>query len=313
MAKPEAELKKAVKTGNLETVRQLIADGLPVDSELPAKVTALEFALASEKGEIVWELLRLGARPRPQRNDNLLLDAPKFRDLKLLRRLVELGADVHAPDRAMQTPLLCAVAAGFYDAVRFLLDQGADPLARDKRGSSVFQRSQDTRQFCSGLLPGAEGEVAELFRSQLADLDRIEELLESVLTPEQVDRLRGKPARQPEPSTFWQLKGDLQFSLELAPFPFTSQAKSRLNGRLGRIATEWAEFFANEGQILFRVRRTREVGEWIPFSPERRDGKNLLFAQTVQLPPGQVTIEIRFEPGDLFSGELEGWKIYVAE
>jgi hypothetical protein len=272
----------------------------------------LEFALAQEKREIVWELLRLGAKPRKQKNDNLLIDVPKFRDLELLHRLVGLGADVHGRDRAGQTPLLSAVAAGFYDAVHFLLDQGTDPTVRTKNGRSVFQLAESTRQFCRGLLPGSDGEVAELFRSQLADLDRIEELLETTLAPEQVSELSGKPSKEPEASTFWDLNDYVQLQLEISPFPFTSQSTSRLKGRLGKQAERWTEHFTDEGRVLFRVREKEAVGSWTPFALKGRDGRFLLFEGETQLPAGQATIEVRFDTNwEMFAGQLSGWEIKV--
>jgi len=313
VAKPESELKKAIKRGESETVRQMISAGLDVNSELPAKVTALEFALAEEQGEIVWELLGLGAKPRKQKNDNLLLDAPKFRDLKLLRHLVDLGADVHAGDRSQQTPLLCAASAGFFDAVRFLLDLGADPQARTKNGKSIFQLVERTRHVCSTLLPESDGEVAELFRFQLRDLDRIEDLLNSTLTPEQVDELSGKAPEKPKPSTFWQVHDEVEFQLEVSPFPCNSKSKTRLKGRLGYHAKQWLKHFSADGQVMFRMRSDEDVTAWRPFTLEGRDDKFLLFNEEVGLSSGKVIIEIQFDTDDeRFAGELDGWEIDVA-
>lgn len=312
MAKPEAELKKFIKKGDLEAVKQIIADGVPVDVALPAKVTALEFALASEQREIVWELLRLGAKPRKNKNNNLLLDVPKFRDLKLLKRLIELGADIHDGDKNQLTPVLCAVQAGFFDAVNHLLELGADPTTRTKNGQNAFQLAHGTRQFCRGLLPSSDGELAELFQSQLDDLDRIEQLLESQLTPEQAAQLRGGE-KKPEPSTFWQLDDYAEFELKISPFPFTSTKKSRFCARMGREGDNWLKHFEDDWKILYRVRSADREGEWTPFELKKLDGFYLLFTAAAQLPSGRITIDIRFDADwDHHSGEVEGWEIEVA-
>ena len=324
MAKPDAELKKAIKKGDLASVRRLVAGGVPVNAELPGKVTPLEFALAEEKREIVWELLRLGAAPRQKKHENLLLDVPKFRDLELLRRLVELGADVHAPGRANLTPLLWAVACGFYDAAAWLLEQGADPRGRDDMGRSAFQLAAETRHFCTQVLPDAEGEAAELFRAQLADLERIERLLESRLQPSEVHRMRNAPEPEPEPSTFWDLNDAVEFRMEISPFPFTSQSTSRLRVGLGRFGAEWVDYFASEGQLSFRIRPAAgNVSEaaWTPLTfqgldttkKRARGGPTFLaFEGQATLPAGEAIVEIRVDTDwEMFSGPLPGWTIQV--
>lgn len=252
MAKPESELKKAIKNGDVDDVKKIIGDVVPVNAELPGKVTALEFALTKEQREVVDELLRAGAKPRSQKNNNLLLDVPKFRDLKLLQRLVELGADVHAGDRKNLTPLLAAASAGFFDGVKYLLDKGADPLVRTKNGQSMLQLARGTRSFCDQILPSCDDdEAADLFRAQLTDIARIEALLESILSAEQVAALGGKLPPPAEPSTFWDLNDHVEFRIEVSPFPFTSGAESLLKGWLGRRANQdWLEHFTSEGRIL---------------------------------------------------------------
>lgn len=325
MATPEAELKKAIKRGDLQSVQQILANGLPVNSELPGKVTALEFALAQEKREIAWELLRRGAMPRQQKGDNLLLDVPKFRDLDLLRRLVELGADVHAPEQEGYTPFLIAVSAGFYSAVCFLLERGADPLVRTSDGRSAFQLAEQTRRFCADLLPGCEEgeEAGELFRAQLADLDRIERHLESLLTAEQVQTLRGALPEEPEPSTFWDLNDLVELRIEVSPFPFTSRQESRLTVRLGREGKKWLKHFTSEARILFRVNAADDDSGWTPLTCQGQDTSRktapgsptwLLFTGETQLPAGPATIEVRIESDwNIFEGgRLSGWTIQVA-
>ena len=325
MATAEAELKKAIKKGDLQAVKQIIGDGLPVNSELPGKVTGLEFSLAKEKREIAWELLRQGATPRKKKGDNLLLDVPKFRDVELLRNLVELGADVHAADQNGYTPFLIAVAAAFYEGVCFLLDRGVDPLARTADGLSAFQLAEKTRRFADELLPKCgegEEEAAELFRAQLADLDRIEGRLVSMLSADQVQALRGDPPPAPEPSTFWDLNDLVEFRLEVSPFPFTSRTKSQLTGRLGREGKKWVEHFSSDGRILFRVTGDQDQSGWTPLTcvgqdntrkPSRSSPTWLAFTGEAQLPAGQATIEIRIESDwDIFEGgQLSGWTVQV--
>ncbi|KAK0652534.1 hypothetical protein B0T16DRAFT_454895 [Cercophora newfieldiana] len=46
-------------------------------------------------------------------------------ELGLVRRFVELGADVNAPDVGMQSPIAVAVASGRYEAANIFLAAGA--------------------------------------------------------------------------------------------------------------------------------------------------------------------------------------------
>ena len=192
MPSPEQQLKQAVKQDDLAAVRRLLAEGVDANAKLPGRKMPLEFALAEERHAIAWELIEAGARPRVKQNENLLIDAPKLRDLDLLRRLVELGADVNAADRAETTPLLAAAEAGFYAAFEYLLAQGADPLARNWKDSGVREVVERTRVFCRACLKDDDdGEFAEQCREKLADLDRIEQLFERSLSPEKLAELRG--------------------------------------------------------------------------------------------------------------------------
>lgn len=311
MAKPGAELKKAVGRGDVEAVRRIVAEGVDVNAPLPAKVTALEFALAKEQREVVEALLELGATPQPRKRDNLLLDVPKFRVLALLQRLIDLGADPHAADKSGRTPFAVAVEAGFHAAAEFLLDLGADPLVRTKEGRSVRQLANGTRRFCSELLPSSDGELAELFRSQLDDLDRIDAMLAERLPAAEFEALADY-VRPPEPSTFWQFGDSVEFALEITPFPFTLKRPSTLVGRLGRHAERWESRFREQDRVEYRVRTSDDAGDWSAFDLDRREGGDLVFVATVRLPTGRTTIDLRFVTTlPELTGDVHGWDLAV--
>ena len=62
-----------------------------------------------------------------------LFDAILNNRISKIKRLLKQGADVNAITRG-DTPLLWAIAMGYYDIVKFLIDNGADVNAKDKTG-----------------------------------------------------------------------------------------------------------------------------------------------------------------------------------
>uniref|UniRef100_A0A2D4J487 Uncharacterized protein n=1 Tax=Micrurus lemniscatus lemniscatus TaxID=129467 RepID=A0A2D4J487_MICLE len=64
--------------------------------------------------------------------------AVKNGDLKLVRQLLEDGADINAKVENGWTPLHSAVQRNSKEIVKFLLENGADPLARKDNGATPF-------------------------------------------------------------------------------------------------------------------------------------------------------------------------------
>ena len=57
-----------------------------------------------------------------------------------VRLLAEAGADIHARDGSLATPLHLAVGLSNYDIAHYLLERGADPMLEDRWGYSVVDR-----------------------------------------------------------------------------------------------------------------------------------------------------------------------------
>jgi hypothetical protein len=64
--------------------------------------------------------------------------AVRYRNLKRLRSLVEADQDAEAVAQDGSTILISAARAGFAEAIPFLLEQGADPAARDRSGQTAL-------------------------------------------------------------------------------------------------------------------------------------------------------------------------------
>ncbi len=68
----------------------------------------------------------------------LLHRAASLGDIPALKMLVFAGFDIESRDLFGRTPLLCAVLANKVDAVKFLLEAGADFYVVDNRGENIF-------------------------------------------------------------------------------------------------------------------------------------------------------------------------------
>ncbi|HEY1013198.1 MAG TPA: ankyrin repeat domain-containing protein [Herpetosiphonaceae bacterium] len=70
--------------------------------------------------------------------DEALLYASFFGLVEPMREALERGASVESRTRTGTTPLLLAIYAGSVDAVRLLLEHGADPAAADSWGQDAW-------------------------------------------------------------------------------------------------------------------------------------------------------------------------------
>jgi hypothetical protein len=143
--------------------------------------TALHLAAAGYRVEIARLLLAAGADPNAAANnrnsgplhyaaDGYIIDAAwdAKRQVKMIRCLLDAGADVNAPDKNGATPLHRAVRTRCAAAVKFLLDAGADPTIKNKPGSTPFHLAvQNTGRGGSGsdAARAAQREIIGLFRS----------------------------------------------------------------------------------------------------------------------------------------------------
>ena len=107
-AEKSIQLVNAAKDGDLDKVKDLIAEGVDVDSKNKGGTTAL-------------------------------MMAARFDNLDIVEYLVEKGADVNAKNELGRSALYMAARNGHVDVVEFLLDNDADINAKDsKYGNTVL-------------------------------------------------------------------------------------------------------------------------------------------------------------------------------
>jgi ankyrin repeat protein len=114
-------LMRAAKSGDIDMLRVLLEGGADPALTMPDGTTALMFAAG-----LGW---RNGSPLAPSYDQGSEEEA-----LETLRRLLELGLDLHATNDGGDTALHAAVGGRQSEAVvRFLLERGADPLAANER------------------------------------------------------------------------------------------------------------------------------------------------------------------------------------
>ena len=126
-------ISKAVKAGDLATVRKLIASRADVNVASGDGSTPMLWAVHNSDFEMVKALVAAGAKVDVANNYGVtpLLDASRTGDAAMMELLLKAGADPKRTHPEGETPLMAASRSGSVPAVRLLLDRGVDVNATD--------------------------------------------------------------------------------------------------------------------------------------------------------------------------------------
>lgn len=124
---------KAVKAGDLATVRKLVAARADVNAPAGDGTTPLLWATHRSDVDTVRVLIAAGAKVDIPNNYGVtpLLDASRVGDADMIEVLLKAGADPNRAHPEGETPLMAASRSGNAAAVRLLLDRGANVNAAD--------------------------------------------------------------------------------------------------------------------------------------------------------------------------------------
>ena len=91
-------------------------------------------------GSDIWPLNTAG--------QTLLHVAAKNKNMKVLKRVLSLGLDINHQDQCGHTPLMDAVLNGTKEAIKILLDHGADTIIRDSRQKMAidYAKNQEIKE-----------------------------------------------------------------------------------------------------------------------------------------------------------------------
>jgi ankyrin repeat protein len=125
-----------------DTADRLKAQGVDDRPLAPAEPPAAA-AIAIKNGQVdkIKEILSEGdGLTEPQRND-LLSKAAMAGQVEIMEVLIKAGADAKSTDKRGRTPLMAAVQSHKPEAVRYLIEQGADVNARDSLQGTALLRA----------------------------------------------------------------------------------------------------------------------------------------------------------------------------
>ena len=142
------DLHKALAYSSGSALRMLLNAGANPNSRdmsgYPVLQRALKYGPTPESLENIHALVDAGAEVNAtdHSGDLLLFRALLFYDKEIVRALIDRGADIHTLDRYGR-PLLYPTLSGLPggpEKTRLLVEKGADPNARDVRGTPVISR-----------------------------------------------------------------------------------------------------------------------------------------------------------------------------
>lgn len=118
------KLRENAITGNIERVKQLIAEGAPVNQADKTGLTPLHFACFGDHEAVAQELLSSGACVNQTNENNItpLHAAAGKGHVRAILKLLEWKADITKVDNAGSTPLHIAAAHGHAEVVQKLLE-----------------------------------------------------------------------------------------------------------------------------------------------------------------------------------------------
>ncbi|OQB68781.1 MAG: Phosphocholine transferase AnkX [Spirochaetes bacterium ADurb.Bin133] len=129
---------KAMSQNKIDAVKFLFNKGAKPDSQGQMGFSLLEYATRRGDKDFVRQILsKLSGKDKSSLGS--LNEAAKKGDVETLKMLIESGFDVNELSTwASETPLMKAAYHGKLNAVKYLLDNGADVKMKDERGNAAL-------------------------------------------------------------------------------------------------------------------------------------------------------------------------------
>jgi len=183
----ESPVADAAARGDRETVKSLLKQAADVNAAQGDGMTALHWAAMNGDSELAQMLIFAGANVRATTRLGTytpLYLASQQGHGKVIQALVAAGSDVKAGTPNGTTPLMVAAASGEVEAVRVLLDNGADVNAKDG------VRAQTPLMYAAASNRAA---VIELLASKGADLKATNKVSDLANLSREISGFGGNP------------------------------------------------------------------------------------------------------------------------
>ena len=139
---PSSKIFEAVKTNDLTEVRSLLHKGADPNSVDEDGDYLLMYAAMYSSVDCMQLLIEKGGNVNAKNKIDETALMWSLHDLAKMKLLIQHGADVNAKAKTGNTPLLIAsIGHGKYDAVRLLIDKGADVFAVNNRKENALVRA----------------------------------------------------------------------------------------------------------------------------------------------------------------------------
>ncbi|TGO23957.1 hypothetical protein BPAE_0116g00180 [Botrytis paeoniae] len=126
--------------GHKEMVQLLLDAGADIKATQNGRSTSLEVAASQHHDDVIQFLLERGANINAVSNSGTALEGACFSgDIKLVQKLLAIGAAVNPEAKFGGTPLKAAARKGHADVVRLLLDEGANVDQYDDYNGTALQ------------------------------------------------------------------------------------------------------------------------------------------------------------------------------
>ena len=134
---------EAVRTGKLEVLDWLLAQGVNVSAVSNAGQSALAVAAHEDHFHLLWRLVEAGAdvHARNEHGGTALLAAVRHGHQDDALKLISAGLDVNQPNDRGDTPLTVAAARGDMAIMQMLLDRAATATPRPPRNDTPLIRA----------------------------------------------------------------------------------------------------------------------------------------------------------------------------